>query len=263
MNAPIAMIPYTNMAPYRQLGEPANCRFIPLVPRDSIAALIAGDVLAAAVPVGGLARLGDRVEMAGRFGIAADGPCMSVLLFSRVPFARLKSPLTLKVTRETASSVRLLYVLLGRRVGFDRLPLPVRDGDQADAELLIGDRALVRGQAAQTSEPGLHVTDLSQVWREMFGLPFVFARWVVRTDAPDVVKASLLDWLERFRQDDAALAAAAVQPSAQRLGVSTDVIREYFRVIRRCLDERDIRGQRCFKDALEEALRRHPFPYGR
>ena len=261
MNTPIAMIPYTNMAPYRQLGTPENCRFVSLVPRESIAALIAGDVMAAAVPVGGLARLGDCVEMAGRFGIAADGPCMSVMLFSRVPLEQLKAPRTLKITRDTASSVRLLYLLLGRIVGFDRLPHPVNGTAPADAELLIGDRALVRGCRAAADEPETIVTDLSAIWREMVGLPFVFARWVVRTDASSPVKAALSRWLAEFRQKDAQLAEAAVASAAQRLAVAPDVIRKYFRVIRRCLDERDIQGQQRFLEALGAAEARRPFPY--
>ena len=94
MNIPVAMIPYANMAPYRQLGPPPGCHFVSLVPRKSIDALLSGAVAAAAVPVGGLARLGDAVETIGRFGIAAKGPCMSVLLFSRgtLPIGGPSSP---------------------------------------------------------------------------------------------------------------------------------------------------------------------------
>ena len=109
MSKPVAMIPYVNMAPYRQLGPPKGCRFIPLVPKASVAALLSGEVVAAAVPVGGLAALQGRVETVGRFGIAAEGVCMSVLFFSRFPFEAMRAPRTIRITSETASSVRLLY----------------------------------------------------------------------------------------------------------------------------------------------------------
>ena len=92
MSTPVAMIPYTNMAPYRQLGPPAGSHFVSLVPRQSIDALRTGAVVAAAVPVGGLTLLGDSVETLGPFGIAARGPCMSVLLFSRLPFEAMTMP---------------------------------------------------------------------------------------------------------------------------------------------------------------------------
>ncbi|GAB6908471.1 conserved hypothetical protein [Desulfosarcina cetonica] len=251
MSVPVAMIPYTNMAPYRQLGTPDGCHFVPLVPRQSIAALMAGEVVAAAVPVGGLFQLSQRVEMLGRFGIAAKGPCMSVMLFSRVPFETLRAPKTVRITRETASSVRLLHLLLANTVGLDHLPLQVGKDDRADAELLIGDRALVRGQRP-VADDFPHVIDLADKWFDMQGLPFVFARWVVRTDAADGVKQALGDWLGRFREREPLLVEKAVEPSAAAVGVAPEVIRRYFQVIRRSLDDTDIQGQARFVQLLEQ-----------
>jgi predicted solute-binding protein len=245
MTAAVGMIPYTNMAPYRQLGEPRGCRFVPLVPRASIAALLSGEVVAAAVPVGGLNALSGVVEPVGRFGIAADGESMSVLLFSRVPFNAMHRPRTIRVTGETASSVRLLYLLLGQRHGFDRLPHLAADGQTPDGELLIGDRALVRGQTIDDAQP-VYVTDLSRRWLDNHGLPFVFARWVVRKDAPESVKSAIAGWLDEFKAREPSLVEKAVPGAAETLCLAPDTIRRYFRVIRRCLDERDIRGQALF-----------------
>jgi predicted solute-binding protein len=260
MSVALAMIPYTNMAPYRQLGTPAGCHFAPLVPRASIEALLTNQVAAAAVPVGGLPQLGDTVEMVGRFGIAAKGPCMSVLLFSRIPFEAMHAPKTLRITTETASSVRLLYLLLGKTLGFDRLPRLAAAGEPADAELLIGDRALLRGMTVRAGDAFPHVTDLAEKWFDIHGLPFVFARWVVRKDAPDAVKEALTQWLEEFKADEAVLAARAVAPSARTLGVGHDLIERYFGVIRRCLDDSDLAGQRCFFKELEKFGRQPLFP---
>ncbi|MGD8703366.1 MAG: hypothetical protein PVH26_13110, partial [Desulfosarcina sp.] len=80
MSAPVAMIPYANMAPYRQLGAPRDCHFVTLVPKASVDALVSGQVTAAAVPVGGMCRLAGIIETVGHFGIAAKGASMSVLL---------------------------------------------------------------------------------------------------------------------------------------------------------------------------------------
>lgn len=259
MSTPIAMIPYTNMAPYRQLGAPAGCHFVPLVPRQSIAALMAGEVAAAAVPVGGLSQLGTRVEMVGRFGIAAKGPCMSVLLFSRVPFEALKAPRTVRITRETASSVRLFSLLLAKTVGVDHLPHQVGGGVPADAELLIGDRALIRGQRPADDEFP-HVIDLAEKWFENEHLPFVFARWVVRADAADAVKRAIADWLACFKAQESRLVEAAIGPSAEVVGVEHDVIRGYFQVIRRCLDDTDIKGQDRFVHLLAPLAQMPAFP---
>ena len=250
MTAAVAMIPYTNMAPYRQLGEPDGCRFVPMVPRASIAALVSGEVAAAAVPVGGLSALDGAVETVGRFGIAADGDVMSVLLFSRVPFEAMHRPRTIRITGETASSVRLLYLLLGQCHGFDRLPHLAADDQVPDGELLIGDRALVRGQAVGRTQ-SIYVTDLSRRWRDIHGLPFVFARWVVRKDAPGSHKSAIARWLDEFKAREASLVEQAVPAAAAAIDLAPDIVRRYFTVIRRCLDDRDIRGQEHFFRAIE------------
>jgi len=248
MSAPIAMIPYANMAPYRQLGEPEGCHFAPLVPSASIDALAAGTVDAAAVPVGGLARLSGLVEPVGRFGIAARGPSMSVLLFSKYPIEQMHAPRTLRLTNESATSVRLLYLLMGAALGFERLPTLVADGRQPDAHLLIGDRALVENVSAGAWP---YKTDLSEAWFDRHGLPFVFARWVVRKGAPDAVKASIAAWLDTFKANENELVARSIPETAAHLQLDDDVVRQYCRVIRRCLDEEDLNGQRLFMETFQ------------
>jgi chorismate dehydratase len=260
MSIPVAMIPYANMAPYRRLGPPNGCHFVSLVPRKSIRALMEGRVVAAAVPVGGLARLGDRVEMVGRFGIAAKGASMSVLLFSRFPLAQLHAPRTLRLTGESATSVRLLYLLLGHSVGFSRLPRMAAVDQEPDAELLIGDRALTRNMTSE--HPWEHVMDLSQAWLDLHGLPFVFARWVVRKDASAAIKKEIAGWLDRFKAREEQLVEQAIHESARQLQLDSGVIKTYFQVIRRSLDEEDIRGQRLFLKQIEGLERDALFPAG-
>ena len=254
MTGNVAMIPYVNMAPYRMLGPPDGCRFVPFVPRASISALLSGEVVAAAVPVGGLSALEGVVETVGNFGIAAEGECMSVLFFSRIPFEEFTAPYTLRITGDTASSVRLLYLLFGHTQGFDRLPWRAAEGQTPDGELLIGDRALVKGQTTADDQT-LFVTDLSERWSDIQGLPFVFARWVVRKDAPDAVKFSISRWLDKFKKNEPELIEKAVLESSKALDLSTDFIRRYFQVIRRSLDDRDLEGQKRFFTLFERFAR--------
>ncbi len=257
MTVPVAMIPYTNMAPYRQLGAPRGCRFVPLVPKASIAALRSGEVVAAAVPVGGLAALVGVVETVGCFGIAAEGESMSVLFFSRVPFDQMHPPRTIRVTGESATSIRLLFLLLGQIHGFDRLPNIAADGHVPDGELLIGDRALVKGQAAGDAR-SLYMTDLSRKWFDIHRLPFVFARWVVRKDASEGIKSAIATWLDEFKTHEPSLVEKAVPEAARSLDIDPQIIRRYFQAIRRSLDERDICGQQLFSRQLQ-GVGREPF----
>ena len=258
MTVPVAMIPYTNMAPYRQLGAPCGCRFVPLVPRASIEALLTGEVVAAAVPVGGLTALEGVVEMVGRFGIAAEGESMSVLFFSRVPFDDMRSPRTIRITGDSASSVRLLYLLLGQVHGFSCLPHIAADGQVPDGELLIGDRALIKGQKVGDSQP-LFISDLSRQWFDIHRLPFVFARWVVRRDAPESIKSSISSWLDEFKAREPSLVEQAIPETAATLDIAPAIIRRYFQVIRRSLDERDILGQQLFFRQIEKLGQRPLF----
>ncbi|MEJ2037800.1 MAG: hypothetical protein P8X55_02555 [Desulfosarcinaceae bacterium] len=251
MSFPIAMIPYANMAPYRELGAPAGCTFVDLVPRQSIDALMGKKVWAAAVPVGGLAMLGERVRFLGKFGIAAKSRVMSVMFFSDRPFDEIRHPLTLSLTTESASSVRLLYLLLGYRQGFEAMPLrPGKSLEQANGTLKIGDTALrwVWELERKGSVQGYtHVTDLADRWFSRHGLPFVFARWVIRRDAPRSLNDRFQDWLAQFKIREQQLIEQAVPGEAERLGLPRRRVDEYLHVIRRCLNPEDEAGQALFR----------------
>lgn len=267
---PVAMIPYVNMAPYRQMGVPPQCRFVPLVPRESIAALAEGRVVAAAVPVGGLPLLHDIVEPLGKFGIAAKEESMSVMFFSDRPFDEFDSDSSIRLSGDSASSVRLLYLLWARMIGIDNLPGLAAPDEPVNGELLIGDQALKRavrlidwgpcqstGTAKPTDDPLPVVTDLATVWRKTRGLPFVFARWVVRRDAAPEVKQVLVRWLEDFRRQEAVAVEGCTAPAAGILGIDTAVAQRYFQMIHRCLDDADILGQERFITEFSK-LKREP-----
>ena len=245
------MIPYTNMAPYRALDAPEGCCFVSCVPAQSVQAIKVGEVMAAAVPVGAMDYVARDVEPLGPFGIGARERSMSVLFFSTRPFYEMDGTARIRVTEESASSVRLLFMLLESRNGPGRLPHIAGPGEPTDGELLIGDAALIRANQLREPHGYAYVTDLATEWYHSRRLPFVFARWVVRKDAPDTVRSALNQWLEEFKRREPELVESAVSPSAAQLGVTEDYIREYFHVIRRVLDDTDLAGQDAFFAELE------------
>jgi chorismate dehydratase len=264
---PVAMIPYINMAPYRQLGPPSRCRFVSLIPKKSIEALQKGHVVAAAVPVGGLPVLAKIVEPLGKFGIAAKKESMSVMFFSDRAFDKMDRTCTIHLTADSATSVRLLYLLWVKILGGANLPRLAAQNASFNGELLIGDQALQRavkinGWGRLDSDSDGHakerlpvVTDLAAVWHAIYKLPFVFARWVVRRDAPAAVKRNLLDWLETFRRKETRLVNACIEPTTQVLGIDASVGRRYFKTIERCLDDGHLLGQKRFLSEYQKVKR--------
>ncbi len=251
---PIAMIPYANMAPFQEMGPPSDCVFVDCLPRDSITALKEKRVWSAAVPVGGLAALADDTRYLGCYGIAVKEHAMSVLFFSDRPFDQFGRPQTIGLTGESASSVRLLYLLLGYMNGFDAVPRVVPKGQTSNGYLVIGDRALSWAQEFKqtgTCHGYTHVVDLAGLWHDRFGLPFVFARWVIHRQAPKALEDKLLQWLQNFAALEPALIEKATAKVAARLSLPEDYTEHYLRVIRRCLTQEDEAGQARFQEELK------------
>ncbi|MDB5297617.1 MAG: hypothetical protein JWO31_3600 [Phycisphaerales bacterium] len=131
----------------------------------------------ALLPVIDLQRLpGLRLIPAG--GIGCDGPTLTVRLFGRRPLDRIN---TLLCDTDSHTSVALARVILAERFG--RRPTLVDLAGEAARDrdlprLLIGDKVI-------TDEPAgfPHQLDLGQAWKELTGLPFVFAAWAGRSDA--------------------------------------------------------------------------------
>jgi chorismate dehydratase len=120
--------------------------------------------------------------------IGCRGPVLSVKLFSRKPFADVE---TLALDEGSRTSVALVRILLKERFGLEpqlqKLPVDASiDDAQADAVLLIGDRAI-------HSPPGQFVSvwDLGDEWCRWSELPFVFAMWTARAgiDVRDIEEA--------------------------------------------------------------------------
>ncbi len=114
------------------------------------------------------------------FGIATRGAAQSVLLFSHRPLSELGGAV-LAVSPETSTSVELLRILLTLK--YEAVPRAwVGTDEPHDAVLLIGDPAI---RALKLRPRFSHVVDLGSEWVRWTGLPFVFARWAVRTSVPD------------------------------------------------------------------------------
>ncbi len=114
-------------------------------------------------------------------GICSDGTTLTVRIFSRRPVQKIR---TIACDTDSHTSVVLARLVLATHFGV-RPEFADRAGneDQADAQLLIGDKVVCE------EPPGYeHQLDLGEAWKAMTGLPFVFAVWTARqeTDLRDL-----------------------------------------------------------------------------
>lgn len=118
---------------------------------------------------------GLRVLTAG--GIGCDGPTLTVRVFSRVPMTQVY---TLACDTDSHTSVALARVVFAEAFGLTPEFVTLshdRAFDPSVARLLIGDKVVSEEPAGFP-----HQLDLGEAWKQLTGMPFVFAAWMARAD---------------------------------------------------------------------------------
>ncbi len=164
-------VPYLNVAP---LVHGLEGRLSLLPPAELAPALASGRIDAGLLSITE-ALFHDSYDILDGPCVASDGEVYSVFLAHRRPLAEARS-----VACHSASltSVNLLRVLLAEQGLHPALePLSdVTDAVSADFVLLIGDPAIAFRRENRTHA----IWDLGAAWKELTGLPFVYAAWVLR-----------------------------------------------------------------------------------
>lgn len=237
---------YANVAPLVEgLSEHAAIRRA--VPARVADWLVTGEVDLAILPAIELARM-PGVKVVPGWGIAADGACDSVLLFSGVPLRDIR---TCALDASSRTSSALVRILLDREGARGVRWLKLGEGslaerlERADAALLIGDPAL-RAEAPD----GIARHDLAAEWKRHVGLPFVFAAWATRPgwELPASLRARLDEAAERGLEARPELA----RREARRTGLPEDMLLRYFHQLQYRLGEAHLLGLRAY---LDEAWR--------
>jgi aminodeoxyfutalosine synthase len=181
----VGKIPYLNSVPFYAWLEKGPFKILPVAPRRMGLLQERGLIDAGLFSLRDYLRQADTLELMG-WCIATRDQVKSVMLFSKEGWADLEGK-TIGITDDTATSVKLLRVLLAKKYGvrakFERLHSGVNDCSGYDAVLLIGDEALKRNKAGLD---GFElVFDLAREWYDWQKLPFVFAVWAVRKNVPE------------------------------------------------------------------------------
>ena len=161
------------------------------------------------------------LELLTAGGIGCDGPTLTVRVFSAVPMERVT---TLACDTDSHTSVALARILFAERYGAAPEMVPLTDAAAPEARgvvarLLIGDKVV-------SAEPrGLpHQLDLGEAWKQLTGLPFVFAIWMARRGA-DLGDLPLR--LERAKREGLANVESIIAKEAPPRGWPLDVARRY------------------------------------
>lgn len=176
-------------------------------------------------------------KVASGLCIASDGPVKSVRLFSKVPFGEIR---ILALDRSSMTSNALAGIILAERHGVRPEIIsedPSLEGmlERADAGVLIGDKGM------SASGDGLHVLDLGEAWKDLTGLPFVWAMWM----GGDGLTSELVRLLQGARREfgRAEMSCGLVEKFAMEAGWDSATMEDYLlRTIRFELGEREIKG---------------------
>lgn len=208
--------------------------------------LAAGELQVSAVSAVEYARNAAAYHLLPDLAITCDGPVHSVALFSKRPIEQL-SGRTVLLSASSRTSVLLLELLCRHRWGIrpqfatvraEASDLGALSGLPHEAVLVIGDAAL----HLSTLSAYPVMADLGAEWKEWTGLPFVFAVWAARRDAPVAGVQAIHQRLLESRSWGLAhldqLAAAAVRNT----GVAERVCRAYLGDLDYALSYRHLAG---------------------
>ena len=148
--------------------------------------LLNGEVDLALVPVAVLSQMKEYYLLKG-FCIGANGPVQSVCLFSELPIEKCNAVL---LDYQSRTSVMLTKILMQKLWKLKPEFVSTNEGYEQNikdktAALVMGDRAL------ELKNKFPFVYDLSEEWKKLTNLPFVFAAWISATKIPDEIEVEL------------------------------------------------------------------------
>lgn len=180
--------------------------------------------------------------------ISSNGAVKSVVLHSKVSLKKTKRIL---LDRSSKTSIALLKILLRERhiepefcisekplIEYSELP------KEYDAYLTIGDVAMQLNGRYQQSY------DLGELWKNLTGLPFVFALWAYKKSS-DVER--LCEILKSCKREGLKNITCVAEKAARKTGLSFETCQKYFtKIIDYDLDDNKLSAMKVFKDLINK-----------
>lgn len=233
----IAAIHFLNSQP---LIYPIRTKIRKGTPSDIAKWLRSGEIDAGLVSIVEILFTG-RYQVLNGWGIISNGEVESVVLFHKEPLHKIKK---IFCDKASLTSIVLLRIIMNE-MGYNPTLAPLSDSQLAklDAVLLIGDRAI----AARNLANEYMIFDLGKAWKELTGLPFVYALWALRKVDQIEKIAYLLDRAARYgvANIDMVIANTNVFTYQYRAHYLKEVLRYY-------LDDMAYAGIECFTNFLRK-----------
>lgn len=233
----IGCVKYLNTLPLIEgLATWRGCALVTSAPSGLIGMLNRGEVdvaLASVIDaVGSNDASGDGAVLLPVGMIGCEGRTLTVRVFSKVPIEKIVRAV---VDADSHTSVVLLQVLMwkkfGKRVAVEVMKEERHQGSKAsrhegeEAILLIGDK-VVTDAPSDAEYP--HQMDLGAAWKELTGLPFVYAVWMCRAGEEETLKVrTVAKMLERTRLHNATRMDWVVAEHAAERGWPRELAAEY------------------------------------
>ncbi len=191
------------------------------------------------VPVATIPRLATW-QIVADYGIACDGEVASVCLFSDVPMEEIT---TVLLDYQSRTSVRLARILMKEFWKISPNLVNTRDDFRGQingttAGIVIGDRAL------EQRRDSAYVFDLGQAWKEMTGLPFVYAAWISNKEIPPEFK-------RKFNEANRYGLERLNEVIAQHPYQTYDLLKYYKEDVSYYIDEKKMEGLNLFLNYLK------------
>jgi chorismate dehydratase len=234
--AKVGAVSYLNTLPLIEgLGKLGDVELTLTAPSGLIDLLLGGEVELALASIIDYQRSPEPLELVPASIIGCDGPTMTVRIFSRIPIEKIR---TLHADVDSHTSVALARIILNERTGampevvdFDvdehrtDRGESVADAAWPESVLIIGDKVITDSPPAALYP---HQLDLGEAWKDLTGLPFVYATWMCRAGAvEDGRLRTIARVLDRQRRHNATRLDWIVGQRAALRGWPLDTARTY------------------------------------
>ena len=195
MKINVAMVSYKNTKPFLfgldHFAENSPFNLDLLNPAKCSEAFAKGNADIALVPVAFLEERTD-YKIITDYCIGADGPVNSVALLSNQPLGEIKEVI---LDNHSMTSNRLVKVLFENYWKKDPMFLKedVSRGIDLKTEtavVMIGDKVF------EYQDQFKYKYDLAEAWKEMTGMPFVFAVWIAKNNVTKEIESKLNEFLK-------------------------------------------------------------------